>query len=815
MPLKLAGLLVTSGVVPAAVVEDALRRQVLSGSALDTALFEAGAGLTEAQLLQWVEQASGLPGLGAEELLESDPGLARLLPAKLAERHGLLALRSDGRVLEVAVRYPASAEMLDQIGFLLRRELHARVALEVRLREAMARVYGGSPHPRYQAILEMLGPAPEPSAEGPAPRQGASPWNAGLWKREGEGAATSEALGAPAADEALAAPRGSWAGETNDHEGLALAIEQALEAAERPLHREAENPANRLTPRAAVDLERLPERIVAISPGRAWVEAEAPEEWTLAKARAAVDGTEDVRQIIRSALRFALKTFDFAAAFAVVGGNAVGWAAQSREGAADEGVERMSIPLDAPSVLRTVLLAKGSYLGPLPSDPLSRSLVAGLQRPEPPCAFLYAIEVRDRPVAILYGDVIGRAASDCDVGELVVFTQYLGQRIERLIVEQKRRLERVALEASGAPARGAGNGAGAGGGEAAAPPFFALRPMLTTAELPASGLPRARGSARPSEGETSLGAVAVAAAPAPGASPRHTGEGLAMPSSMDDLFSAADRLVDADLGERAKALALLARYPEVSAAVLVARFPGPVLRPRVPVAELPSPEELGPIPAALARMGLAAARALVPLFDHRHVDSRYFAVLMAGRLPAPILVGPIAQRVFDRHPVVAGAARVALASMRGVQGFEEALERIRLALASRDSETVNAAAKALGFLRDAASVEPLIALTGHVSKALALSAADALRDITKQPLGLSHARWAAWWEQAKLRPREEWLLDALRHEDFEARAAAAEELARAAGDGFGFSPGGPRQEREAAVLRFEDWWRSRSAARTT
>jgi hypothetical protein len=812
MPLKLAGLLVTSGAVPSAVVEDALRRQVLSGSALDTALFEAGAGLTEPQLLHRLEQASGLPGLGAAELLESDPGLARLLPAKLAERHCLLPLRSEGRVLEVAVRYPASAEMLDQIGFLLRRELHACVALEVRLREALARVYGGSPHPRFQALLQMLGPTPMPADEGPAPRRETSPWIAGAPEREGAAASMSEEV--LAARGPSAPPRGGWTGRVEDHEGLALAIEHALDAAERPLRREAEAPENRLAPRGAFDLESLAERIVAISPRRAGREAEAPEEWTLANVRAAVDGTEDVRQIIRLALRFALKTFDFAAAFAVVGGNAVGWAAQSPEGAADDDVERISIPLDAPSVLRTVLLAKGRYLGPLPSDPLSQSLLAHLQRPEPPCAFLYAIEVRDRPVAIFYGDVIGRAVSDFDVGEFVVLAQYLGQRIERLIVEQKRRLERAAREASGGRARGAGKGAVVEGGEAAAPPAFALQPMLTTAGRPASGPPRPRGSARPSEGERSE-AVAVAAEPVPGASSRLMGESLAMPSSMDDLFSAADRLVEADLGERAKALALLARYPEVSAAVLVARFPGPVLRPRVPVAELPSPEELGPIPAALARMGLAAARALVPLFEHRHVDSRYFAVLMAGRLPAPILVGPIAQRVFDRHPVVAGAARVALASLRGVQGFEEAVARIRLALSSRDRETVSAAAKALGFLRDAASVEPLIALTGHVNKALALSAADALRDITKQHLGLSHARWAAWWEQAKLRPREEWLLEALRHEDFEARASAAEELARAAGDGFGFSPGGPREEREAAVLRFEDWWRSRSAARTT
>lgn len=797
MPLKLSGLLVTSGTVPAAVVEDALRRQVLSGCALDTALLEAGARITEAQLLAKLESASGLKGLDAAALAAGEAAAAGLLSSKLAERHCLLPLHSDGRALEVAVCYPPSPEMLEQIGFLLKRELHPFVALEVRLREAIASAYGGDLHPRHQALLQILGPAPQPRAN-----QEANPWlvevpEVGASSARPPGAATPGGSAPPV-------PERGWSGLIKDHDGLANAIEQALEAAERPLWRAAAARRNRLAPRA-YELEGLAEHIVGIAPGSPAFKPEAPEVWTLAKARAAVDGAEDRHQIIRSALRFALKTFDFAAAFAVVGGNAVGWAAQSREGAADEGVERISIPLDAPSVLRTVLLAKGRYLGPLPSDPLSQSLAADLHRPQPQSAFLYAVEVRDRPVAILYGDVNGRAVSEHDVGEFVVFAQYLGQRIERLIVDQKRRLDRAAREAAEARPRRE---------EGAAPPAFALEPpTLTTAELFARSPPRPRGGPRAAEVGATPGAVALAAAPAPGASSRLTGASLAMPSSMDDLFEAADRLVDADLGERAKALALLSRFPEVSAAVLVARFPGPVLRSRVPVAELPSPEELGPIPAALARMGVAAARALVPLFEHRDVDSRYFALLTAGRLPAPVLVGPIAQRVFDRHPIVAGAARVALAAMRGVQGFEEAVAKIRAGLSSRDSETANSAAKALGALRDAAAVEPLIGLTGHENRALAQSAADALREITKQPLGLSPEKWSGWWEQAKLKAREEWLLEALRHKDLEVRASAAEELARAAGDSFGYIAEGSRQEREDAVARFEEWWRSRVEAR--
>ncbi len=164
MPLKLAGLLVTSGAVPAGIVEDALRRQVLSGCALDTALLEAGARLTEAQLLAKLEQASGLKEVGALALAEAEPAAVALLSAKLAERHGMLPLRSDGLALEVAVRYPPSTEMLEQVGFLLKRELHPFVALEVRLREAIARAYGADLHPRHQAMLQVLGPsAPAPS----------------------------------------------------------------------------------------------------------------------------------------------------------------------------------------------------------------------------------------------------------------------------------------------------------------------------------------------------------------------------------------------------------------------------------------------------------------------------------------------------------------------------------------------------------------------------------------------------------------------------------------------------------------------------
>src|SRR6185503_7607733 len=58
-------------------------------------------------------------------------------------------------------------------------------------------------------------------------------------------------------------------------------------------------------------------------------EREKVPDWSLAQARTALEGaTKDRDSIIDVALRYGRRTFDFAAAFAVVRGAAVGWDAR-------------------------------------------------------------------------------------------------------------------------------------------------------------------------------------------------------------------------------------------------------------------------------------------------------------------------------------------------------------------------------------------------------------------------------------------------------------------------------------------------------
>ncbi|MGI5865463.1 MAG: hypothetical protein ACOX6T_25865, partial [Myxococcales bacterium] len=743
MPLKLAGLLVTSGMVPSNLIDDALRRQVLAGGAIDTALLECGAPLSEEAYVQAIEQASGLPAVDAGQLLDVDPCAARLVPAKLAERHCLLPLKEEGRTLHVAVAYPPNVQMLEEIGFLLGRDLNPFVGVEARLREAIARVYGLPMPARHAALVALLGPVqaepesaeargaqdeadaqPVASAEPSAPVAAADEESRFDTIDEGEAPppakAPEPAAKAKPADKSNASPA---VVERDEPDGLASAIERVLAAVEADPRILQARP-HRKAPRDRVDVAGIASRIVAVSGGTPALDGQPVQTWTLGRARRELDRAEDRHQIIDVALRFALKTFDFAAAFAVVGGNAVGWTAVTPNGRADELVERISLPLDAPSVLRTVLMTRGRYLGPIPNDPLSQSFIANMGRPEPKAAFLYPVEVRDRPVVILYGDAIGRPVSDRRVAELVLFAQKLGPRFERLILEQKRRL---AAAAAGPAAREPKPE----GAQAAETPTFSLQPpTLTAAELFARS-PIRRRARKPASGLGPLLPSPVLVTPAPGvsrvAAARASDLGTQLPS-MDELFGAADRLVGTDLNERAKALGELCRFPEVAAAVLVARFPGPVLRARVTVTDLPAPEDLGPVPAALAKMGAPAARALTPLLEHRDLDTRYFALLTAGKLAAPTLVAPVAQRVFDAHPVIASAARAALAAMATVPGFEEARQRVRDGLLSREPETACAAARALGRLHDVGAIEQLIELTGTSQKSVAQAAAEALRE---------------------------------------------------------------------------------------
>jgi HEAT repeat protein len=492
-------------------------------------------------------------------------------------------------------------------------------------------------------------------------------------------------------------------------------------------------------------------------------------DWTLAQARAALkDATRDRDRLIDVALRFGRRTFDYVAAFAVLRGAATGWEARG-EGMTGEPLSQVSIPLDASSVFRTIAVTRGSYAGPLPPDALSKHYVELFGRHAPRTVFLYPVEVRGRLVALIYGDCGQKPISQRRLSDFILFCQDLPSAFQELILFRKQRMTELRApdlaEATGQPSAPAPAPAAVAG--LGWSPFFGR--TSGTLGRAATMPPRAMSEERPPPDFTPL----------------------------------IKRLTGPDAAQRASAMAELARTPEASARVLAASFPGPTAWSRLPVVELPEADELGPIPAALSRLGRPAAQALAPLLDSADPDTRYFALLTAGNLAYVELVDGVLRGLFDLEPDISSAARVAASALKHLPRFDAAMRDLRQELASRDPLRRSLTARALGSLHDRESIEGLINLTGSDDEMCAQAAAEALREITRATFGLQPRQWTAWWAENRTRRRADWLVAALRHKELDVRLAAIEELSRALNDTLGYYADAPEADRESAVRRWE------------
>ncbi|MDY7226825.1 HEAT repeat domain-containing protein [Hyalangium rubrum] len=505
-------------------------------------------------------------------------------------------------------------------------------------------------------------------------------------------------------------------------------------------------------------------------PARPAAQPSGPEvpEWTLAQARAALkDATRDRDRLMDVALRFGRRTFDYVGAFAIVRGAAVGWEARG-EGLIGEALSEVSIPLDAGSVFRTVAVTRGSYAGPLPPDALTKHYLELFGRHAPRTVFLYPVEVRGRLVALLYGDCGQKPMSQRRLSDYILFCQDLPSAFQELILFRKQRTELRA-------------------------PSFGEEPSQPGPAVPAPAVVAGLGWS-PFFGRASGTLGRAATMP-----PRVMSEERPPP----DFAPLLRRLTGPDAAQRSNAMAELARTPEASARVLATSFPGPTAWSRLPVTELPEADELGPIPAALSRLGRPAAQALAPLLDAQDADTRYFALLTAGNLPFVELVDGVLRGLFDLEPDISSAARVAASALKHLPRFDTAMKDLRQELASRDPLRRSLAARALGSLHDRDAIEGLINLTGSDDEMCAQAAAEALREITRATFGLNPRQWQGWWAENRTRRRADWLVTALRHKELDVRLAAIEELSRALNDTLGYYADAAEGEREAAARRWE------------
>src|SRR5690606_25877836 len=180
-------------------------------------------------------------------------------------------------------------------------------------------------------------------------------------------------------------------------------------------------------------------------------------DWSLAQAQEVLrEHARDRDALIRTILRYAGTTFSYAAVFAIRRGEAAGWAARGAEVHAPP-FEDVRIPLDAPSLFRTVNVTRGSYVGGLPADGNTGAYLESFGRGAPRALFLYPVEVRGRPVALVYGDNAGRPVSQRRLSDFVLFCQELPGAFQQLLLQRRQRtLDTLPPEPAALSARASG-----------------------------------------------------------------------------------------------------------------------------------------------------------------------------------------------------------------------------------------------------------------------------------------------------------------------------------------------------------------------
>jgi hypothetical protein len=374
-------------------VEEALSRQSLYGGDLITNLLELAA-VSEERLGKVLAESHELEAAPVGELPIAPDYVRRLVPGDLAQRFALYPLEERDGSLIVAVAEPLPSETEQDLSFSLGATLVQKVALLVRVRQAIARDYGSPLDRRSLRVLARLSgkPDPSPSSLPSRPDAGQLSRRPPQTVRPDLPTATLN-VAAPAATQSLS-PRVPRAPAMPDFRSLAQPAPQS-----RP---------RRLGPYTAAMAER------------GLLEAESRDD------------------VLRAFFDFAGQYFEYAALFAVHGDLAEGKDA-SGAGASRARIVAVGVPLDLPSAMSRARDSANYELTRLGSGGLDGALAKDLERRPGRTVLFLPVQVRGRTVLILYGDHGERDVELSEIGDVISFAPLVANAFERMILRRRMR----------------------------------------------------------------------------------------------------------------------------------------------------------------------------------------------------------------------------------------------------------------------------------------------------------------------------------------------------------------------------------------
>jgi hypothetical protein len=437
--------LVQEGLVAPKKLAEAFQRQVIYGGTLDTILLELDA-VDEEVLLDALGRAAGLP---MPEHALVPPALERLqladaltwFPQATSERFCAVPVDVDGATVRVLVLDPPDRRLLEELAQALGRTVDPAVVTEHRFASAASHVYGQPLPARFAALQARVArrlllrpppppvraPVPPPAPEPAAPREELPPGDSQAYMRtraadaeRAESPSRAErarprpepkapeqptAPGAPAVRRAIvtdvplppggvparpaAAPSEALEGDVTPRIGPPLGLAEASRA--------AGTPAQPIGPAYSGPID----------PSVAGPIAEAATPMSVAEAVAQIDLAADRDQIFATLCRGARAHTQFAAVFTLHGELAIGKMALGERWIERDVLANVSVAIDRSPPFRAAVEGRAPYLGRIGEDALGAAALGALGRKGPTPALLLPVVLRERTVALLYGDAGG------------------------------------------------------------------------------------------------------------------------------------------------------------------------------------------------------------------------------------------------------------------------------------------------------------------------------------------------------------------------------------------------------------------------
>ncbi|MSN25141.1 MAG: hypothetical protein GJV46_04650 [Geobacter sp.] len=140
MAIKLGELLLKEKLITPEQLDEALKSQVIFGVKLGSSLVELGY-ITDEQLCTFLSQKLGVPFAGPRALSSVPADVLALVPAEMAEKYRVVPIKIDGKKLALAMSDPTDFKAIDEVSFVTGCVIHTYIVPDVRITSALSRLY--------------------------------------------------------------------------------------------------------------------------------------------------------------------------------------------------------------------------------------------------------------------------------------------------------------------------------------------------------------------------------------------------------------------------------------------------------------------------------------------------------------------------------------------------------------------------------------------------------------------------------------------------------------------------------------------------